>query len=88
MLYNSDNSVIYSALFALENICSLNHGFVNKLFDLGMDKALMQLNSTNSELFKPVIIFMTSVCPFVSNKYRYLVEGVQKTLATPESFKN
>ena len=51
-----------------------------KLFENGLDKALVQLSSTDTELLKPILIFFITVADNMPKKYLYLLHGVQNSL--------
>lgn len=61
------SSMTQTALFALNNLCvneTENHPItktVKHLFELGLDKALLQLDSTNVNLIKPILILMQNI---------------------------
>jgi hypothetical protein len=50
---------------------------------MGLDKALIQLNSNDKHLLKPIMVLMIAVNKKIPSEYRYLIEGVQASL-TPQ----
>lgn len=55
---------------------------VDQLFSLGLDKALMSLDSSNTNIIKPILVLMTDIAIFVPKKYKYLLTGMQATLVS------
>ena len=47
---------------------------------MGLDKALTELDSTDANLIKPILILMGNIVEFIPKQYRYLVDGIQFTL--------
>jgi hypothetical protein len=64
----------------MSNMCELQPGIVRLFFDNGLDKAMMQLNSTDKELLKPILMFFITVADQLPIKYQFLVHGVLGSL--------
>lgn len=80
VLYQTNNTIVYEALFALANLCEIENGMIVMLFENGLDKALVQLSSTDKELLKPILMFFITVADNLPLQYRYLLKGVQNSL--------
>ena len=50
---------------------------------MGLDKALIQLNSNDKHLLRPIMVLMIALNKNIPAEYRYLIEGVQASL-TPD----
>jgi hypothetical protein len=53
---------------------------VNTLFNVGLDQALLQLNSGDSNLIKSILILMGNIADDIPAKHKYLLAGIQNTL--------
>ena len=83
VLYDANPSLVHSCLFALANMCEIQPvPIVQRLFDAGLDKALVQVNSSDPNLVKPIIVLMTVICNHVPAKYKFLVTGIQNMIVT------
>jgi hypothetical protein len=83
ILYQGCNSLVHQCLFALANLCEVSEWVTPRLFQLGLDKALLQLNSNDKDLLKPIMLLMIAVSRNIPAEHRFLIEGVQASL-TPE----
>lgn len=86
LLTTTNYSLAQTTLFALNNLCmreTENNPIdktVNTLFNIGLDKALLQLDSSNENLIKPILVLMANIAEFVPSQYQYLLLGIQNTL--------
>lgn len=53
---------------------------VHTLFNIGLDKALMQINSSDAHLIKPILVLMGNIAEYIPKQHKYLLEGVQNNL--------
>jgi hypothetical protein len=53
---------------------------VKRLFSQGLDKALLQLDSSNAHLIKPILVLMGNIAEWVPHQHRYLLVAIQNTL--------
>lgn len=53
---------------------------VEGLFKIGLDKALMGLDSTNVHLIKPVLILMGTMAEYIPEQYQFLVVALQNNI--------
>lgn len=72
--------MIHSCLCALANLCEVSEWVTPRLFLLGLDKALIQLNSSDKNLVKPIMLLLMAVNRSIPEEYRYLIAGVQGSL--------
>lgn len=88
MATSTNNTLIQTALFAINNLCVNEtesnpiEKTVKTLFKNGLDKALLQLNSSDVHLIKPILILMSNIADFIPSEHRYLLEGIQNTLVS------
>jgi len=61
ILHRGPTAVIYQGLYALANLVDLEPAIVPKLCQLGLAKALVQLNSGDMQLLKPILTLMTAL---------------------------
>lgn len=80
ILYQGGNSLVHQCLFGLANLCEVSEWVTPRLFQLGLDKALLQLNSSDKNLLKPIMLLMIALSKNIPNEYRFLIEGVQASL--------
>ena len=74
---------MHQCLFALANVCEVSDWVTPRLFQMGFDKALMQLNSNDKTLLKPIMVLMMALNRNISAEHRELIRLVQSNL-TPE----
>ena len=72
--------MVHSCLCALANLCEVAEWVTQRLFLLGLDKALIQLNSSDKNLVKPIMLLLMAVSKSIPAEYRYLIAGVQGSL--------
>lgn len=72
VLYQGNNSLVYQCLFALANLCEIEETVIPKLFQMGLDKALVQLNSADKDLLRPIMVLMIALHDSLPEQYRYL----------------
>ena len=53
---------------------------VKNLFAVGLDKALLGLDSTDPHLIKPILMLMGTMAEYVPSEYLYLIGGVQNSI--------
>lgn len=61
ILYQGSVSLVHQCLFALANVCEVSDWVTPRLFQMGFDKALMQLNSQDKTLLKPIMVLMMAL---------------------------
>jgi hypothetical protein len=71
---------VNQCLFGLANLCEVSEWVTPRLFQLGLDKALLQLNSSDKNLLKPIMLLMIALSKNIPPEYRFLIEGVQASL--------
>jgi hypothetical protein len=73
LLTSTNTSLTQTTLFAINNLCvnyTENNGIgkiVRLLFTCGLDKALLQLDSTNTYLIKPILVLMANISNYIPN---------------------
>jgi len=72
ILYQGNNALIYQCLFALANLCEIEAKVTSRLFELGLDKALIKLNSADKDLLKPIMVLMIALHDSLPQQYQYL----------------
>lgn len=83
ILYEANSSLVHSCLFAIANICQIQPvPTIKKLFEIGLDKALMQVNSSDANLVKPMIMLMTVLSTNIPSNFTYLITGIQNMIMT------
>jgi hypothetical protein len=65
ILQRSHNALIYQSLYALANLIEVEPNIVPRLFQFGLDKALLALNSNDKDLLKPILVLMTTLYSYV-----------------------
>ena len=64
-------ALIQTTLFALNNLCrceTQNNPIkktVHNLFSLGLDKALIKINSSDANFVKPILIFFGNIAEYI-----------------------
>lgn len=48
---------------------------------MGLDKALLKLNSNDKNLLKPIMVLMIAIYKNIPVQFKYLIEGVQQSLS-------
>lgn len=71
--------MIQTTLFAINNLCVLEASsnragtIIKNLFAVGLDKALIGLDSNDANLIKPILILMGTIADYVPPQYKYLI---------------
>lgn len=52
------------------------------MFGLGLDKALIGLDTTDANILKPILILMTTIADYVPAQYKYLIQVVQNSIVS------
>ena len=50
------------------------------MFGLGLDKALMGLDTNDANILKPILILMTTIADYVPAQHKYLIQVVQNSI--------
>lgn len=61
ILHKGPTAAVYQCLYALANLIELDGAIVPQLLQLGLAKALVQLNSGDLQLLKPILTLMTEL---------------------------
>lgn len=80
ILYQGNNGLVYQCLYALGNLCDIEPQTVARLFQLGLDKALLQLKSADKDLLKPIMVLMIALHDQIPEQYKFLEKGVESSL--------
>ena len=72
ILHKGSSSSVYGCLYGLANLVEIEPKVVPKLFELGLDKALIQLNSNDKDLLRPIIELMTLLHSYLPEQFKYL----------------
>lgn len=80
ILYQESTALVHQCLFAIANLCEIAEWVTGRAFQMGLDKALLQLNSNDKNLLRPIMVLMTAVYKNIPSQFKYLVEGVQQSL--------
>lgn len=78
----------YQCLYALANIIEVEPSIVIKLFQLGLEKALTQLNSNDPQLLRPILSLMGSLHGLMPKEFQYLERGVEQSLTATHLLSN
>jgi hypothetical protein len=73
VLYQGGTSLVHQCLFAIANLCEISTWVTPLLFKMGLDKALIQLNSNDKNLLKPIMLLMTAISRNIPTEHRYLI---------------
>ena len=83
ILHRGPTAVIYQCLYALSNLVDLEPAIVPKLCQIGLAKALVQLNSGDMQLLKPILSLMIALHGRLPVELEVLEKGVEQSL-TPQ----
>jgi hypothetical protein len=81
ILHKGPTANVYQCLFALANLIDIEPRLVPGLFQLGLSKALTQLNSADTQLLRPILALMTSLHGNLPEEFRFLEGAVEQSLS-------